>query len=347
MRWLNWILASAQNRDCRLALQQMPDALDLDPEQLIEAGWKERDRDQPELAHSFFHCSLRVAKRQRDRRWKAHSLTALADNAMHFCYAPDNSFVLRQRLAEEAIAVLRDIDDEKGLATALRVFASAIVSREQAEEALNESLDICKRIGDSEGVAICYGRLAAHCALFGDRQRGVKLSRKAIVLARVLGEPKLLANELFSLGIHLEDVGDERRTVLAEAAALYRGLGEKSDAVRCLTLCAVFGCDDNEPALKRPYLEEALTLSQTTSDSSLRSGALSQLAHVVRQLGETDLADRYDEEVAALDHDCGFPPELVEELTAAFSHGAEAAIKVLREHYPEDSVAPCFRPTAT
>jgi len=304
------------------------------PEELIDEGWKARNRDEPAVAHDLFVAAHTLAREHYNTAGEGRSLAALADNAFHF-YPVENVdvFSIRESLAEHALDLLRQAGDENGIAAALRTRAT-IASRQHGRDLLDESLAICKRIGDTEGVISSLDSLGAHLALHGDNAEATTFKRKALELARVLDRQDLIAASLFSLAIGFDGDQDEHRALLEEAQSIYQRLGRKTAQAHCLILCAQLACDETDWERQFNYFEKAATAARASGDVSTLCTCLDSLIDVARSQGHTSKVEILQRERDSLQDPFEFPDEMMEDLEQAFSTGsAETAISAFRKWF--------------
>jgi hypothetical protein len=196
-----------------------------DPQELLEAGWRARFvDDRHDIAHDLILRSLELARSRQDKRATAKALLALSKNLLWYCPQEiEESDLSLDRLCEDALELFRAIGDESGVAASLRALAR-----------YSESLAICRRINDQQGVILSLYRLQDMAAL-----------QEAVSLARQLGDNELLADVLKTAGICWESDDCSRRTVLLEAAELYDKLQYRRNCAESLTICALTACGDD------------------------------------------------------------------------------------------------------
>jgi tetratricopeptide (TPR) repeat protein len=302
----------------RTLLGESAAAVNRPPQELIEEGREARRRGQPELAHESFVAAALAAGEAQNTKYLGRAMVALADNALHF-YPHENTdvFQVRQVLAERGKEILDSVRDDAGVAQALRVLSSMAAGL-AGREMLEESLEISKRLGDTEGVQASLERLGSHLALYGDQEEAIQFKRQSLELARAIGDQERIAEGLFSLSVGFDGSQEEHRTLLEEAQVLYGILGRKVAEARCLMMCAQLACDESDVARRTEYLERAAQLGREAGDISMYRNCLDILIDLFRQQGNMSKAHSLEEERKPLPKD-EFPEELVKELEEAFS----------------------------
>src|SRR5262249_20683100 len=131
---------------------------------LFERGQAARRDGHDPFAHGYYTQSLNLCRGHGDRPGEAAALVARADLALHYNPTDQDPFSLRKSLAEEALAIYRDLGDKRGTAHALRVLAS-VMPKEEGLGLLEESLVLAREEGDRKAIADSVERLGAHQAL--------------------------------------------------------------------------------------------------------------------------------------------------------------------------------------
>ena len=176
--------------------------------------------------------------------------------------------------AEEALALLRDLDDAWGTATALLALGSAYSATDmnKARELYEESARGFVAAGDEHCALIVNRGLAWAYINLGERERGRDLHEENLRLARALANERIEAITLGALAIHAVEEGDVARALpmLEESHRLHVKLNEPfqtaCDVCRFAGLLAATG----HPQTAARVLSTADALADDTG-MSLRS----------------------------------------------------------------------------
>jgi len=277
---------------------------------------------------------LRVELARGDSRY--HLLTTIRDYARErLAAAAESEPVLlgRGRLAllqcdyapavrrlEAALRLYRELDDARGIASALQVLGS--VAREQgryarAVELHAESLAVAEAAGDRWAAASAHGYLGFVCWLQRDFGRATEEAGTALAMFRDLGDVEGTAWSLISLGTIARYQGDSERAsaLLTESRSLLEGIGFREGvawACEQLGLLAAVDGDSAAIVLLRRSLElhgelrDRWCMSSVLEDLAAIALALSRIRAAARLLGAAE-AD-YEELVGLLRDQVGVPP---------------------------------------
>ena len=271
---------------------------------------------------------LRVELARGDSRY--HLLTTIRDYARErLAAAAESEPVLlgRGRLAllqcdyapavrrlEAALRLYRELDDARGIASALQVLGS--VAREQgryarAVELHAESLAVAEAAGDRWAAASAHGYLGFVCWLQRDFGRATEEAGTALAMFRDLGDVEGTAWSLISLGTIARYQGDSERAsaLLTESRSLLEGIAW------CCEQLGLLAAVDGDPAaitlLRRSLelhgeLRDRWRMSSVLEDLAAIALALSRIRAAARLLGAAE-AD-YEELVGLLRDQVGVPP---------------------------------------
>ncbi|HZD10941.1 MAG TPA: tetratricopeptide repeat protein, partial [Candidatus Binatia bacterium] len=159
------------------------------------------------------------------------------------------------QLAEESIALFREMDDLRGLASGLTLKGAALRWQGFVSEGngcLGEALAVHRDVGDRWGVALNLWELGRYLADFGGDENGEAMLEESARILEELGDRYTLAAVLVSLG------------VVAIGHAEY--------------------------AMARTHLERSLTMCREIGDPWHTADALSNLGYVLRLQGDFDPA---------------------------------------------------------
>jgi predicted ATPase/DNA-binding XRE family transcriptional regulator len=135
-------------------------------------------------------------------------------------------WVAWRRLAEEAIAIARDVGDRPALAEALLRFGIS-ADQQEARRSVELSLDLFRRLGDQWKMTEALTVLGRVALADGDRARARVYLEESLAIARKLGERHAIAFALEVLGeVETTENPAEARAYLEESLALNGEVGD-------------------------------------------------------------------------------------------------------------------------
>jgi predicted ATPase len=208
-------------------------------------------------------------------------------------------------LAEESLAICREVGDRQGIASVLIKLGNAATEAgdyETASRFMEEALEIWKELEDKHGTARALISLGWAALRPGDYRLANARLEEALALSRQLGDTRSMGFELSGLGevaLRLGDYGRANR-LLEESLALRRQLGNKwGVGVSLGTLGWVAMREgDWERAIAR--LGESLDVRREIGDKGGSAWCLERLAEVAQAQGEPEKAVRLLSAAAAL-----------------------------------------------
>lgn len=269
---------------------------------LLKLGWSAREAARPEQAHRLFRRSLKLARRQEDKRTEAHALLALADNSLHYCPrserwplawllrwigkspVPANAFDRRKWYASKSLRVFREIGDQEGLADSMVMLAGQLTYRE-AIRLLEDSIAISREAGYVAGTVLGLLRLGQTMSINGDTEHGLQRMQEALAAARNGGTKKDIAYALFAIAI-VTDSDVERLSAYEEAIALRREVGCRFSLAEVLHFAAMAYSTQGNVQREEACLEEAGAIFRELGDTFHEAFCLSDLARIARERGD-------------------------------------------------------------
>jgi tetratricopeptide (TPR) repeat protein len=163
-----------------------------------------------------------------------------------------------------------------------------------ARSVLEESLDICRRVGDEGGMAWSLNGLGWVAIAEGDFTTARDLHGSSLAIARRLGDQRSCANSLNGLGWSaiMQGDHDQARILLDESLVIGRDLGDKRGITNSLVHLGWLAQAQGDQPLARAFVEESLAISQELGDRSLIADALEVSAKSAVTARETHLAAR-------------------------------------------------------
>ena len=208
-------------------------------------------------------------------------------------------------LAEESLAIYRDVDDRQGIASVLIKLGNAATEAGDYETAagyLEEALAIWQQLDDEHGTARALISLGWAALRPGDYELANARLEAALVISRELEDTRSIGFELSGLGEVALRQGDYDRAtrLLEESLELRRQLGNKwGVGVSLGTLGWVAIREgDWERALAR--LGESLEVRQEIGDKGGSAWCIERLAEVAHAKGNPEKAVRLLSAAAAL-----------------------------------------------
>ncbi len=200
------------------------------------------------------------------------------------------------RRLEAALRLYRELDDPRGIASALQVLGS--VAREQgryarAVELHAESLAVAEAAGDRWAVASAHNYLAFVSWLQRDFDRANAEASTALAMFRELGDVEGAAWSLISLGTVARYQGEAERAaaLLAESRALSEGIGFREGIAWCCEQLGLLAAVDGDPAAIT-LLRRSLELHGELRDRWRMSSVLEDLGAIALVLGQAPAAAR-------------------------------------------------------
>ena len=146
---------------------------------------------------------------------------------------------LAKAYLEEALALYRDLDDERGVARMLSNLGGVAALEgdlERATALFEETLPLFRNAGDDRALMITLSNLASMADMGGDHERGVALGEEGLAVARRLGDQDQTSIALHNLGRAALRRGRhaEAGTRLAESLEIGAELGYKELIAYCL-----------------------------------------------------------------------------------------------------------------
>jgi predicted ATPase/DNA-binding CsgD family transcriptional regulator len=191
-----------------------------------------------------------------------------------------------EKLAEESLALYRDLGDTAGTAFSLHLLEKAVRTKgnhKAARSLIEESLVLWKRVGNKERIAWSLFRLARQATEGGEYDRAQSLFEESLALFKELGNKEGIANSLYRLSELLYiSQGDlaQVRILLAEALALMRKLGDTHNIAYCYLLSAWIALNQGNAVVAQPLIEESLDVLRQLGDKDGIAASLLFLANL-------------------------------------------------------------------
>ena len=186
------------------------------------------------------------------------------------------------RRLEAALRLYRELDDSRGIASALQVLGS--VAREQGRYARStelheESLALATAAGDEQAAASAHGYLGFVCWLQGDFDRATAETTVALRMSRELGDVEGTAWSLISLGTvaRYQGAADRAAALLQESRTLAEGIGFREGIAWSLEQLGLLAAERDDPGAVT-LLRDSLLIHHELRDRWRTCSVLADLA---------------------------------------------------------------------
>lgn len=218
---------------------------------------------------------------------------------------------------EEGLSLWRELEDKRGVASALQVLGS--VAREQgryarAQALHEESLSLWRELEDEWGIARSLNYLGFASWLREDHERATSLCTEALGLYRDLGDAEGIAWSLISLGTVAQYQGELERSeaLLEESLTLSREAGYREGVAWSLNELGLVAYRRGELGRAEELLQESLGVHHDLGDRWRMATVLEGLAEVACAQGEFERAVRLFGAAEVLREAIGTPVPLCE-----------------------------------
>ncbi len=216
-------------------------------------------------------------------------------------------------------------DDDRGDGGAARArglqeagtFAHYRGDHERATALSEESLALCRRLGDTRGTSRALNTLALVAHDRGHYGRATALYEESLALNRELGDTWAVAAILNNLGVLVQDVGDDgRATALQEQSLrLRRELGDTAGIASTLGNMGLLALDRGDYGKALALHGDSLRLKRDLGDRRGMAQTMEEMAQVARAVGQSERAARLLGAAAALRRDAGAPPSALQRVS--------------------------------
>ena len=298
----------------------------------IESTTKPEWLDRFDIEHDNLRAALEHLTRTGDADW------ALRLGAALFRF-----WETREHLTEglKRITRLLALDGASALPKlrARLLFAAAVLSGEMgdyasARQQLEESMETCLELNDSQGVAVALNALAVNARDQGDLGTSAFLFERCVAIWRDSGEPVHIARALSNLANLTKLRGDlaAASSLYEECLALFRKVGDVAGIAWTLNYQGDVARESNNLAAARSFYEQSLAAFSLSRDGWGIASALSDLASLSSDESNNDEARRlYGESIQmfqSLGHKRGIARVL--ECLAANAAAQSDAVQSLR-----------------
>ncbi|MDE3230080.1 MAG: tetratricopeptide repeat protein, partial [Chloroflexota bacterium] len=200
-------------------------------------------------------------------------------------------------LVAETLAIQRQLDDRRGLATA--ILNSGIVAHSHGDYAravtfFEECLPLCWADGYQHGAALALSSMGLSVLHLGELARARALCEESVILGRAIGDSRSVAGSLTNLGMALLADGRVADAIARfdESLLIRRELGDRGGAAHTLLYLGRAALEQDDQTRASAYFQESFTLRDETGDEEGQAAALEGLAMVAAATGDGELAAR-------------------------------------------------------
>jgi tetratricopeptide (TPR) repeat protein len=197
---------------------------------------------------------------------------------------------MHRALAEEALAISRELGDKRGMAGALLALAVIPDDPEKRRPLLEESRALFEEVGDTGNLGRVLYQFAHMADWQGDYQSAHRFLTESLEKLEQAGDIGAAALCLTDLGQEARTAGndDAARSYFERGLALSKQVGVKWLIAANLLLLAEVTWRPDNPTGARPMLEEALRIRRETGDPSGVADTLLDLAQVSLAAGDAN-----------------------------------------------------------
>jgi predicted ATPase/class 3 adenylate cyclase len=177
----------------------------------------------------------------------------------------------------------------------------------RAEELLNESLALARRIGDKRGAAFCLTLLGLEACRISNYKQAQQLAEESLALSRELGSVEGIAGSLAVLGLVARDARDPVKAAeyLTESLSYFRQMGDQVGTGLVLTDLGLVLREAGDPERARAIFEEGLAFFRELKETFGIAFSLSNLGILAWSERNYDRAEALFRESLELRRDIG------------------------------------------
>lgn len=200
----------------------------------------------------------------------------------------------------------RCIQQDGALPVALRaklLNAAGVITRMQGEHAqaqvyLEDSLALCRELGDLSGVAGTLNSLGILAQVQGDYALAQRSFEESVALRQQLGDRAGAAVALGNLGVTFQNQGNHTRAaeLYEESLSIKRALGDQAGMAMTLINLGAIALGQDDLAKAHPYLNESLQLGRELGDQQNIGICLNNLGMIALFQGDLERARACQEE---------------------------------------------------
>jgi DNA-binding CsgD family transcriptional regulator len=217
-----------------------------------------------------------------------------------------------EALAEEGLALSRELGDTRGIAASLRLQGFAIKDKGnlvRGRALMEEALRLSREVGDQDGISSALFNLAFDASYQGEYIKARALLEESLVIFRELGNTRGICHVLSNLAqVLFVSRGDPVavRSLLEEGLAVAREVGHKQMIVGSIYLSGQLALQQGDVATARALGEESVAHFREMGDQWGIVEANLLLAEVAARQGDHAAAHALYEECLAIARKCNY-----------------------------------------
>jgi predicted ATPase/class 3 adenylate cyclase/DNA-binding CsgD family transcriptional regulator len=252
--------------------------------------WLERLEREHENLRAVLHWSLEKAGDE--------EATQRKETALRLGAALRRFWLMHGHLSEGRSFLEQALTARRGIVASVRVkallaaasLAVFVDDTERAERLCEESLTLCRELGDRAGIAFSLYLLGMVANTTGSLATARMYTEEALALGREVGDMGGIAWSLNSLAILVSEQGEYSRAhaLFEESLAMHRASGDKRGiAISLFRLAWVLFVSQGDPAPAHSLLEESLALFRELGDIGNIAQCLSLSGRLALTQGDT------------------------------------------------------------
>ncbi|MGC1374579.1 MAG: tetratricopeptide repeat protein [Anaerolineales bacterium] len=226
-----------------------------------------------------------------------------------------NDFAQAMALAEQGLALAREIDDKQLIGLLLQNVADGYRNQGEYDKAillLEESLALFRQITTQEEIAWVLAHMASIASKRGENARAMEILRESLAIFRSIGHQWGIAAILWRIGILASEGGDDKLAVetAVERLEIFRAAGARQHIGQSLYDLAslLWRQGDFEPV--KAMVEESLALSREAGDRLGIGRALNFQGRLALRQSDFAAARGFFEQAQAISQQIGDPAAL-------------------------------------
>jgi tetratricopeptide (TPR) repeat protein len=147
------------------------------------------------------------------------------------------------QLGYQAVAMARAVGDKTQLSMALAKLTAVLISRPEIEPLAQEAVNLCQELDDQPGLAWMFNVIGEHARISGDDERSKQAYEEALAIAEQRGDTRLQYTVLYNLAFVAQHEGNHQQAIrlLRRSITICREMGIPTTAVAVLILAGSLG----------------------------------------------------------------------------------------------------------
>jgi len=226
-----------------------------------------------------------------------------------------NDIAQAMNLAEQGLALAREIDDKRLIGLLLQNVADGCRNQGQYDKAillLDESLLLFRQMNNQEEIAWVLAHMASIASKQGENARAMEILRESLAIFRSIGHQWGVAAILWQIGILASEGGNDKLAIetAAERLEIFRAVGARQHIGQSLYDLALLLWRQGDFESVRAMIEESLALSREVGDSLGVGRALNFQGRLALRQSDFAAARGFFEQAQAIFQQIGDPAAL-------------------------------------